>query len=231
MCSDSVGGCSSEEKIAPIWNCSKLFLWISLSNQFFWKTTLTSHDASRDVYSHCIYLLFVFLKRLASPAVERRCAYSPNPDRGRKATTRHRQERRGRDQTAENKENIAVQDKDVDIFALPPPRTPVSSKKNARPNKNVLTTPNQNANGTKTKAVTPKGKMSLSVTQPVAVMKCRQCRISVRRAVYLYTIIVYCSKQGLWSTISIWLFALANWPSSRCSLSFICPSLCLMQLS
>uniref|UniRef100_A0A671U0W0 Maternal embryonic leucine zipper kinase n=1 Tax=Sparus aurata TaxID=8175 RepID=A0A671U0W0_SPAAU len=159
------------------------------SNQFFWKTTLTSHDASRDVYSHCIYLLFVFLKRLASPAVERRCAYSPNPDRGRKATTPHRQERRGRDQTAENKENIAVQDKDVDIFALPPPRTPVSSKKNARPNKNVLTTPNQNANGTKTKAVTPKGKMSLSVTQPVAVMKCRQCRISVRRAVYLYTII------------------------------------------
>lgn len=77
------------------------------------------------------------------------------------ATTPHRQERRGRDQTAENKENIAVQDKDVDIFALPPPRTPVSSKKNARPNKNVLTTPNQNANGTKTKAVTPKGKMSL----------------------------------------------------------------------
>uniref|UniRef100_A0A671U115 Maternal embryonic leucine zipper kinase n=1 Tax=Sparus aurata TaxID=8175 RepID=A0A671U115_SPAAU len=132
-----------------------------------------------DVYSHCIYLLFVFLKRLASPAVERRCAYSPNPDRGRKATTPHRQERRGRDQTAENKENIAVQDKDVDIFALPPPRTPVSSKKNARPNKNVLTTPNQNANGTKTKAVTPKGKMSLSVTQPVAVMKSRSLDLAV----------------------------------------------------
>lgn len=135
--------------------------WISLSNQVLWKTTLKSHDASRDIYSHCIYLLFVFLKRLASPAVERRCAYSPNPDRGRTVTTPHRQERRGRDQTAENKENIAVQDKDVDIFALPPPRTPVSSKKNARPNKNVLTTPNQNANGTKTNAVTPKGKTSL----------------------------------------------------------------------
>uniref|UniRef100_A0A671U2Z5 Maternal embryonic leucine zipper kinase n=1 Tax=Sparus aurata TaxID=8175 RepID=A0A671U2Z5_SPAAU len=82
-------------------------------------------------------------------------------------------------QTAENKENIAVQDKDVDIFALPPPRTPVSSKKNARPNKNVLTTPNQNANGTKTKAVTPKGKMSLSVTQPVAVMKSRSLDLAV----------------------------------------------------
>uniref|UniRef100_A0A8C4IXU2 Maternal embryonic leucine zipper kinase n=1 Tax=Dicentrarchus labrax TaxID=13489 RepID=A0A8C4IXU2_DICLA len=62
--------------------------------------------------------------------------------------------------TSENKENIAVQDKDVEIFALPPPRTPVSSKKNARPNRNVLTTPNQNANvnGTKTNAGTPKGK-------------------------------------------------------------------------
>lgn len=53
--------------------------------------------------------------------------------------------------------------KDVDIFVLPPPRTPVSSKKNARHNKNVLTTPNQNANvnGTKTNAGTPKGKSRL----------------------------------------------------------------------
>ncbi|KAE8300124.1 Maternal embryonic leucine zipper kinase [Larimichthys crocea] len=65
----------------------------------------------------------------------------------------------------ENKENIAAtQDRDVDVFALPPPRTPVSSKKNSRPNKNVLTTPNQNANanGTKTNAVTPKGGGSAS---------------------------------------------------------------------
>ncbi len=70
-----------------------------------------------------------------------------------------------------------MQDKDVEIFALPPPRTPVSSKKNARPNKNVLTTPNQNSNvnSTKTKAVTPKGKRSVLVIQPVAIMWCRQC--------------------------------------------------------
>ncbi|XP_067440689.1 maternal embryonic leucine zipper kinase [Thunnus thynnus] len=102
---------------------------------------------------------------LASPLVERRCAYSPTPERGR-ATTQHRHGRRDGDQeqASENKENIAVQEKDVEIFALPPPRTPVSSKKNARPNKNVLTTPNQNANvnGTKTNALTPKGGGSAS---------------------------------------------------------------------
>uniref|UniRef100_A0A669D1Y5 Maternal embryonic leucine zipper kinase n=1 Tax=Oreochromis niloticus TaxID=8128 RepID=A0A669D1Y5_ORENI len=55
-------------------------------------------------------------------------------------------DKRKREQASENKENNDVQDRDVDIFALPPPRTPVSSKKNARLNKNVLTTPNQNAN-------------------------------------------------------------------------------------
>lgn len=52
-----------------------------------------------------------------------------------------------------------MQEKDVEIFALPPPRTPGSSRKNARPNKNVLTTPNQNqSNGTRNTVVTPKGK-------------------------------------------------------------------------
>lgn len=56
-----------------------------------------------------------------------------------------------------------MHDKDAELFVLPPPRTPVSSKKNARRNKNVLTTPNQNANvnGTKTNAGTPKGKNHL----------------------------------------------------------------------
>nr|XP_019955825.1 PREDICTED: maternal embryonic leucine zipper kinase [Paralichthys olivaceus] len=97
-------------------------------------------------------------KRLASPSVERRCAYSPTPERGR-TTTQHRQERRDREleQTTENKENIAVQEKVVDIFVLPPPRTPVSSRKNAR-HKNVLTTPNQNTNvnSGKNNALTPK---------------------------------------------------------------------------
>uniref|UniRef100_A0A8C4IXT2 Maternal embryonic leucine zipper kinase n=1 Tax=Dicentrarchus labrax TaxID=13489 RepID=A0A8C4IXT2_DICLA len=102
-----------------------------------------------------LFYNFIFSLRLASPSVEKRCAYSPTPERVR-TTTQHGQERRDRVQvrTSENKENIAVQDKDVEIFALPPPRTPVSSKKNARPNRNVLTTPNQNANvnGTKTNA-------------------------------------------------------------------------------
>ncbi len=159
------------------------------------------HDSSFvEIYSYCIHLFSVFLKRLASPSVEKRCAYSPTPERGR-TTTQHRQERRDRDheRASENKENIAVPVKDVEIFALPPPRTPVSSKKTARPNKNVLTTPNQNANanGAKTNAVSPKGKRGLSLSQPVAVMKYRQCRVSAHHTVYLYTVIVFCSKQGL----------------------------------
>lgn len=115
----------------------------------------------------CTHATFHFLlKRQASPSVEKRFAYSPTPERGR-TTAQHRQERRDRERTCENKENIAVQEKDVDIFALPPPRTPVSSKKNARPNKNVLTTPNQNANASnsKTNAVTPTGKNRLVFQQ------------------------------------------------------------------
>ncbi|KAK5866070.1 hypothetical protein PBY51_020287 [Eleginops maclovinus] len=104
--------------------------------------------------------------RLASPSVEKRYAYSPTPERGRTAA-QHRQERRDRDQerTSENKENMSVQQKDVELFVLPPPRTPVSSKKNPRPNKNVLTTPNKNPNVTNvTKAIadTPKGEGSAS---------------------------------------------------------------------
>uniref|UniRef100_A0A7N6BNL4 Maternal embryonic leucine zipper kinase n=1 Tax=Anabas testudineus TaxID=64144 RepID=A0A7N6BNL4_ANATE len=85
--------------------------------------------------------------RLRSPSVDKRCAYTPTPERGRTAA-QHRQAKRDReqDQSSENKENIADQEKDVEIFVLPPPRTPASNKKNARPNKNVLTTPNHNDN-------------------------------------------------------------------------------------
>ncbi|CAJ1052151.1 maternal embryonic leucine zipper kinase isoform X1 [Xyrichtys novacula] len=105
--------------------------------------------------------------RVGSPSEERRYGYSPTPERGR--TTQQRQERRARDkeQISENKENLAVQEKDDDMFALPPPRTPASNKKNPRPNKNVLTTPNQNTHvtGTKTKPVTPKGGGSASKEQ------------------------------------------------------------------
>uniref|UniRef100_A0A665WQQ7 Maternal embryonic leucine zipper kinase n=1 Tax=Echeneis naucrates TaxID=173247 RepID=A0A665WQQ7_ECHNA len=96
---------------------------------------------------------------MTSPSVDKRCAYTTTPDRGR-ATTQNHQKRKDRDQeqTSENKENIVVQEKEVEIFALPLPRTPASSKKNARHNKNVLTTPNQNANAINSKpnAVTPK---------------------------------------------------------------------------
>uniref|UniRef100_I3JQV1 Maternal embryonic leucine zipper kinase n=1 Tax=Oreochromis niloticus TaxID=8128 RepID=I3JQV1_ORENI len=101
--------------------------------------------------------LLVFLKRLVSPSVEKGHPSSPTPERARKATPRCHRERK-REQASENKENNDVQDRDVDIFALPPPRTPVSSKKNARLNKNVLTTPNQNANinSPKPSVATPK---------------------------------------------------------------------------
>lgn len=135
--------------------------------------------------------------------MEKKCTYTPTPERGRR-TPQCRQERRDgeREQTSENKENVALHDKDVDIFALPPPRTPVSSKKNARNNKNVLTTPNKNtnANGTKTSSVTPKGKKSLLFIRPLVAMKQGKCRLPVHRTVYLSTVIAFCSKQVLWST-------------------------------
>ncbi|XP_008315186.1 maternal embryonic leucine zipper kinase [Cynoglossus semilaevis] len=99
-------------------------------------------------------------KKLVSPSVEKRSVYSPTRDRGRKATP-HRPERRDKDRehATENKENLVTQEKDIDIFALPPPRTPVSSRKNPRHNKNVLTTPSHNTNisGGKMSAVSPKG--------------------------------------------------------------------------
>lgn len=176
----------------------------------------------------------MFLKRLESPPVERKYTYTRTPE-GVRTTPQHRQERRdrGREQTSENKENIAAHGKDVDIFVLPPPRTPVSGKKNARPNKNVLTTPNQN--GTDTNAVSPKSKISLLFIQSVAIMQCRKCRVWVCRTVYLSTVIdffFFPPKQGLWSTgIFIWLFALANCPLSTQPSLIICPSLSTAQPS
>ncbi|XP_056892532.1 maternal embryonic leucine zipper kinase [Takifugu flavidus] len=98
--------------------------------------------------------------KLVSPSVERKCASNPTSERGR-MTPQHCQERRGRERTTENKENVAAHSKEVDLFALPPPRTPVSSKKNAR-QRNVLTTPNQNSTATKGHAGTPKGVNSSS---------------------------------------------------------------------
>ncbi|XP_055077005.1 maternal embryonic leucine zipper kinase [Periophthalmus magnuspinnatus] len=75
--------------------------------------------------------------RMASPVVER-CAYSPVPERRRAAG--RRPERREKNQ--ENKENTG--DRDAETFLVPSLQTPVSSKKSGRPNKNVLTTPNDN---------------------------------------------------------------------------------------
>lgn len=106
------------------------------------------------------HFLFVFLKKLVSESPSKKSASNRTPERGR-TTPQHRQERRDRDRerTAENKENVAAQDRDVDLFALPPPRTPASSRKNAR-QKNALTSPNHNASGAKGHGVTPKGERS-----------------------------------------------------------------------
>ncbi|XP_061535610.1 maternal embryonic leucine zipper kinase isoform X2 [Phycodurus eques] len=83
-------------------------------------------------------------KKPATP-LEKRCVRSPPPERAQ-ATARHRQERRHKERqpARDDKENVGQQEKDVEIFALPPPRTPPSSKNNTR-HKNVLTTPNQTA--------------------------------------------------------------------------------------
>lgn len=90
--------------------------------------------------------------RMTSPVVERRCAQSPMPERGRTAKQHHPERReKNQEQVTENKENIAVQERGAEKFLVPLPQTPASSKKNARVNKNVLTTPNDNVS-TKTYA-------------------------------------------------------------------------------
>lgn len=73
-----------------------------------------------------------------------------------------------------------MQEKDVDIFALPPPRTPASGKKSSRPNRNALTTPNHNAN------VTPKGKGSAGV---------EATQLKFITCFCLYAIIVFVPKK------------------------------------
>ncbi|XP_015231666.1 PREDICTED: maternal embryonic leucine zipper kinase [Cyprinodon variegatus] len=100
--------------------------------------------------------------KLVSPLVENREVHGLAA--GRTATPQRSEKREGHQgRTSENKENVA-EEKGVEAFALPPPRTPVSSKKNARPNKNVLNTANRNTNNNGTKAcqATPKGSESTS---------------------------------------------------------------------
>lgn len=105
--------------------------------------------------------------RLVSPAAERRRGHHGRTPERQPITPQRRPERRGRERTSENKENVvAAADKDADIFALPAPRTPASNKKSAKPNKNVLTTPTHNSNiGGKSTADTPKGGGSASKEQ------------------------------------------------------------------
>lgn len=133
---------------------------------------------------------FVFLKKLVSESPSKKCSSNRTPERGRR-TPQHRRERRDRDrdgdreQTAENKENVAAHSRDVDLFVLPPPRTPASGKKNGR-QKNVLTPPTQNANAAKGHAVTPRGERSRPLTKS-----------SGRQTFYLCPVIDFPCKQTL----------------------------------
>uniref|UniRef100_A0AAZ3RVZ1 non-specific serine/threonine protein kinase n=1 Tax=Oncorhynchus tshawytscha TaxID=74940 RepID=A0AAZ3RVZ1_ONCTS len=94
-------------------------------------------------------LVSVFPKRATCPSTEKRrdqTKHAPTPEREPIAHHHRHQERRDRcrERTNENKENVAVANKDADIFALPAPRSPVANRKATRPNKRVLTTPTHN---------------------------------------------------------------------------------------
>uniref|UniRef100_A0A671K9N0 Maternal embryonic leucine zipper kinase n=1 Tax=Sinocyclocheilus anshuiensis TaxID=1608454 RepID=A0A671K9N0_9TELE len=73
--------------------------------------------------------------------------YSPITEQGRP----RRQKPERRERTRENKENLAVTATDGDVFALPAPRTPMSSRK-TKSNRNVATTPNNNITTTSSDA-------------------------------------------------------------------------------
>ncbi|XP_045568606.1 maternal embryonic leucine zipper kinase [Salmo salar] len=100
------------------------------------------------------------VQRATCPSAEKRrdqTNHAPTPKK--EPITHHcRQERRGLERTNENKENVAVANKDADIFALPAPRTPVANRKANRPNKRVLTTPtHNNTNKVGNRVDTPQG--------------------------------------------------------------------------
>lgn len=104
---------------------------------------------------------------------------------GRTATPQRSEKREGHQgRTSENKENVA-EEKGVEAFALPPPRTPVSSKKNARPNKNVLNTANRNTNNNGTKAcqATPKGRWGFIVGRPPTITGVQAVQQTVRKCI------------------------------------------------
>ncbi|KAJ8000485.1 hypothetical protein DPEC_G00180620 [Dallia pectoralis] len=120
-------------------------------------------------------------KRLTCLSAEKRrdqTKTAPTPERG-PITPQGRQERRdrGRERTNNNKENVAVANKDFETFALPAPRSPHPTRKTPRsphptrktprsphptrktpqPNKNILTSPTHcNINPSGHRADTPK---------------------------------------------------------------------------
>ena len=103
--------------------------------------------------------VFVPSQREVYPAADKRRGHGRTPEKAQ--ITPHRR----REQTNENKENVAVvTNKDAEMFAQPAPRTPATNKKIGRPNKNILNTPTSNNNniGAKTTVDTPKGMSTLT---------------------------------------------------------------------
>uniref|UniRef100_A0A8K9WT86 Maternal embryonic leucine zipper kinase n=1 Tax=Oncorhynchus mykiss TaxID=8022 RepID=A0A8K9WT86_ONCMY len=104
------------------------------------------------------------------PSAEKRrdqTKHAPTPEREPNAH-RH-QERRDqcRERTNENKENVAVANKDADIFALPAPRSPVANRKATQSNKRFLTTPtHNNTNKVGNKLDTPQEPLVLRSLSP-----------------------------------------------------------------
>ena len=99
----------------------------------------------------------VLLQRQFSPPAEKRWLGSPTAQRKQPITARRPQEGRGREREP-NKENMAAQQqRDVDIFMLPAPPTPASSKKSTRGPRTGLTTPTHKGKGARTDPLTPHG--------------------------------------------------------------------------
>ncbi|CAL8274341.1 unnamed protein product [Gadus morhua 'NCC'] len=103
--------------------------------------------------------------RQFSPPAEKRWLGSPTAQRKQPITARRPQEGRGREREP-NKENMAAQQqRDVDIFMLPAPPTPASSKKSTRGPRTGLTTPTHKGKGARTDPLTPHGGGSASKEQ------------------------------------------------------------------
>uniref|UniRef100_A0A8C5B6I0 Maternal embryonic leucine zipper kinase n=1 Tax=Gadus morhua TaxID=8049 RepID=A0A8C5B6I0_GADMO len=115
-----------------------------------------------------------------SPPAEKRWLGSPTAQRKQPITARRPQEGRGREREP-NKENMAAQQqRDVDIFMLPAPPTPASSKKSTRGPRTGLTTPTHKGKGARTDPLTPHGNFEPVIGDFLLGVTCMWSRIHLR---------------------------------------------------